>query len=78
MHVPLSLDFSFPQQPREKRRERSGLRYRKCTWRPMNFRFCLKTPEKSTHDCRGKLENSSYRTKEVDPWEVLVGPLGMD
>lgn len=75
MHVPLSLDFSFPQQPREKGRKRAGVRYRKCT---MNFRLYLKTPEKSTHDCLGKLENPSYRTKEVDPWEVLVEPLGMD
>lgn len=67
MSAPLSLDFLFPQQPHRRGGGCAGLKHRKGTWRCLNSPLWLKTLEKSIHDCRGKLENSSNRTKEVDP-----------
>nr|XP_035968884.1 homeobox protein Hox-D4-like [Halichoerus grypus] len=59
------VHVSVPNSPQRRGGEHAGLGHRKCTWRHVNFHPCLKNLEKSAHDCRGGLENSSNRAKEV-------------
>ena len=80
------VSIYFPNSPQRRGGELAGLGHRKCTWRHVNFHLCLKNLDKSAHDCRGGLGNSSNRAKELrirgksrwDPLRWTENPFNLD
>lgn len=78
--------FISPTAPKEEVENFAGLGHRKCTWLHVNFHLCLKNLDKSAHDCRGGLGNSSNRAKELrirgksrwDPLRWIENPFILD